>query len=300
MTQTKNDCNFCGSTKSKVYLNLKDYRLNLPGKWDLFQCENCGLLYLFPQPNWDELKTHYPEQYHGYIKGGSRLTCWLRKMGINKRVKSILNHRKNKGILLDIGCATGDFLDRFRKVSGWQVSGLEIVEEAAEIARQKKLTIYSQNLLNINFPENMFDVITLWDVLEHMPDPSAVIKECHRILKKGGILVIKAPDPSGWEAKMFKETWVGFEAPQHLFGFPKNVLIDKLQKSGFEVVALKQTGSDYSSFFLSIAFWLKENQLEKVGLILTKFVRTFMGRIITGLMIRPLRLFGLKSSCIYY
>jgi len=68
MIQIKNYCNFCGSTKSSVYLNLKDYRMNLPGNWDLFQCENYGLLYLFPQPNWDELKTHYSEQYHGYIK----------------------------------------------------------------------------------------------------------------------------------------------------------------------------------------------------------------------------------------
>lgn len=71
--------------------------------------------------------------------------------------------------------------------------------------------------------------------------------------------MIKAPNPSGWEAKIFKDTWVGFKAPQHLFGFAKDVLIDKLHCNRFKVADIKQIGSDYSSFFLSIAFWLKEH-----------------------------------------
>jgi SAM-dependent methyltransferase len=180
------------------------------------------------------------------------------------------------------------------------VCGLEIVADAAEYARQKGLKVFDEEFLAINLPNNTFDVITMWDVLEHMPDPSSVIEKCHRILKPGGLLVIKAPDPSGGEAGIFKENWVGYEAPQHLFGFPKHVLLEKSRNIGFEVIDLKQTGSDYATFFLSTAYWMKEHHLKMAGDLLIKFIRTFLGRGFAGIVIRPLRLFGLKSSCTYY
>lgn len=300
MEQEKNICNFCGSTESTLCLQLKDHRLNLPGVWDLFQCQNCGLLYLSPQPDWDELKLHYPKKYHAYIRSGSPFIRRIRDMGVTKRVKSILNYQKEIGVLLDIGCATGDFLSKFQELSYWEVCGLEIVPDAAEHARQKGLKVFNEGFLDIDFSNEFFDVITMWDVLEHMPDPSKVLKKCLRILKPGGLLVIKTPDPSGGEARLFKENWVGYEAPQHLYGFKKNVLINKLTDVGFELIDLKQIGSDYSTFFLSTAYWLKEHQMKTAGDLLIKFIRTFIGRGISSLLIRPLRLFGLKSSCTYY
>lgn len=300
MEQAKNICNFCGSTESTLFLQLKDHRLNLPGVWDLFQCLNCGLLYISPQPNWDELELHYPKKYHGYIRSGSPFIQRIRDMGLTKRVKSILTHMETMGTLLDIGCATGDFLIKFKELSQWHVYGLEIIPDAAEFARKKGLRVFDEDFLAINLSNNGIDVITMWDVLEHMPDPSSVIEKCFQVLKAGGLLVIKTPDPSGGEAEIFKQYWVGYEAPQHLYGFPRNVLLEKLQSAGFDLVDTKQIGSDYATFFLSFGYWLKENNMKTTGDLIIKSIHTIIGRGAASFVIRPLRLFGLKSSCTYY
>ena len=83
-------------------------------------------------------------------------------------MKSILNYKKEKGVLLDIGCATGDFLIKFQKFSQWEIYGLEIVPDAAKLARQKDLNVFNEGFLDIYFSNEIFDVITMWDVLEHM------------------------------------------------------------------------------------------------------------------------------------
>jgi 2-polyprenyl-3-methyl-5-hydroxy-6-metoxy-1,4-benzoquinol methylase len=113
-----------------------------------------------------------------------------------------------KGSLLDVGSATGDFLDKFQAMSNWNTLGVEIVPEAAEAARAKGLTIIGDELENARLKDNNFDVITLWDVLEHMPDPAKILQICYDLLKPGGMLVLKCPDPAGKEALLFKESWI--------------------------------------------------------------------------------------------
>lgn len=248
-----NPCNFCGHWQAEKYLTLSDLRLNLPGLWKLMKCENCGLLLIDPQPSWEELSAHYPKEYHAYLSKASKTTQFLRGFGIRNRVKSVLRRTTIKnGRLLDVGCATGDFLHQFSAMTGWDVTGLEIVPEAAAAAIAKGLRIIEKDLLAANLPENSFDAITLWDVLEHMPDPAKALQICYTLLKPGGILVLKCPDPAGKEASIFKDSWIGFEAPQHLFGFPKAVLMKKLDETGFSKVDTTKTGSDISSFFYKL------------------------------------------------
>jgi len=296
-----NLCNFCGHQQAVHYLTLTDLRLKLPGTWDLMKCENCGLLFLSPQPTWEELSVHYPKEYHAYLRKDSKTTDFLRGFGLRNRVKSVLRRTTvNQGKLLDVGCATGDFLNKFQLMTNWEVVGLEIISDAAALARAKGLPIIEEELGNANLETDSFDVITLWDVLEHMADPASTLQICYDSLKPGGLLVIKCPDPSGREASFFKESWIGFEAPQHLFGFPKTILERKVKEIGFTEVRKSQTGSDYSAFFVSLGHWLHKRGRLKLSEIIISFTHKPIGRILAGTIIRPIRFFGIKSSCTYY
>ncbi|HPR34819.1 MAG TPA: hypothetical protein PKY64_04030, partial [Anaerolineaceae bacterium] len=75
---TTQPCNFCGHQQAESFLELKDLRLNLPGSWNLMKCENCGLLFIDPQPMWEELSAHYPKDYHAYLRKDSKITAFLR------------------------------------------------------------------------------------------------------------------------------------------------------------------------------------------------------------------------------
>lgn len=295
-----NPCNFCGSQRASHFLTLTDLRLRLPGTWDLVRCEQCGLLFIDPQPGWEELSAHYPNEYHAYLRKGSKITELLRGIGLRNRVNAVWRRTVvEKGQLLDVGCATGEFLDQFRKMTGWDVVGIEIVPEAASYARAKGLKIVEEELPNAGFQNESFDAITLWDVLEHTKDPAETLQVCFSLLKPGGVLVIKVPDPSSKEAALFKESWIGYEAPQHLFGFPKKVLENKLREIGLTDVASFQTGSDYSSFFVSFGHWLNKQNWRKSSEIIIDLVHKPIGRMIAGTIIRPIRFLGIKSSCTY-
>lgn len=294
-------CNFCSHLQAEKFLTLTDLRLNLPGSWDLMKCENCGLLIIDPQPGWEELSAHYPKDYHAYLLKGSKITAFLREFGLRNRVKSILRKvAVQKGKLLDVGCATGDFLYAFQANSHWEVMGLEIVPEAASVAREKGLAIIEKDLEEANLAHSTFDVITLWDVLEHMPNPAKVLQIGYDLLKPGGMLVLKCPDPAGREASLFKQSWIGYEAPQHLFGFPKMVLINKLKEVGFTQVNTAYTGSDYSAFFVSLGHWLNQRERINLSKFIIRTVHKPLGRIIAGILVRPIRWLGIRSSCTYY
>jgi len=295
-----NPCNFCGCQQATNFLTLTDLRLRLPGSWNLMRCDHCGLLFIDPQPNWEELSAHYPKEYHAYLHKDSKITEFLRGFGLRNRVKLILrNATVQKGTLLDVGCATGDFLYKFQFMTNWSVVGLEIVPDAVAVAKAKGLKIIEDELEFSTFEHSSFDVITLWDVLEHMANPTKVLNICFTLLKPGGILVIKSPDPSGKEALMFKENWIGYEAPQHIFGFPRNVLVNKLNEVGFSEIKTTSTGSDYSTFFISLGHWINKLGWHKLSEFIISVTHKPIGRIIAGIIIRPIRWFGINSSCTY-
>ena len=296
-----NPCNFCGHQQAEKYLTLTDLRLNLPGSWNLMKCENCGLLFLDPQPGWQELSAHYPKEYHAYLRKDSKSTSLLREFGLRNRVKTVLSRATvQKGKILDVGCATGDFLHAFQSASGWDVIGLEIVPEAAAEAKAKGITIIEKDLEEANLADNSFDVITLWDVLEHMPDPAKALHLCHNLLKPGGLLVLKCPDPSGREASIFQESWIGYEAPQHLFGFPRSVLVNKIEGIGFTQLSTAHTGSDYAAFFVSLGHWLNRRGRISLSKFIIRATHKPLGRITAGILVRPIRWLGIRSSCTYY
>jgi 2-polyprenyl-3-methyl-5-hydroxy-6-metoxy-1,4-benzoquinol methylase len=230
-------------------------------KTTLVRCQDCGLVYQNPRPTLDEIGVHYPAEYESYNpetdnKSMPRLLRKAVEYGINKRCRFVIRQKK-QGRLLDIGCATGTFLRGMAKYPGWELNGVEISEHAAKIAREAySLNVFNGTLEEAAYPEHYFDAITLWDVLEHLHDPSSSLDEIHRILKPDGVIVFRIPNLGSWDAKLFGPYWAGLDAPRHLYVFDQHTLNALLTKTGFEVREMSCKIGSYPTFVLSVRFWM--------------------------------------------
>lgn len=245
-----------------VFENLPDLLLNrLDITATIVRCTQCGLLYQNPRPELDEIIAHYPSIYDLYepVFENRKIPFLLKQayeFGMNQRIRYITRY-KNGGKLLDIGCATGTFLKAIGKRGDWDLYGIEISEYASNIARGHfGLNIFTGLLEQAGFPDGYFDVVTLWDVLEHLHNPVGTLREIHRILKKDGLLVMRLPNGASWDAKIFGRFWAGLEAPRHLFIFTPSTLGRALSQTGFKPVRTDTFSGGYPTFLLSLRFWL--------------------------------------------
>ncbi len=254
-------CNLCGSKHTTELFALPDYLLNNPSvRVTLVKCLECGLVYQNPQPDSLELTRSYPDQYEPFNSleksKPSSIIHWIRYRGIQKRIQAVTRHFRG-GRLLDLGCATGTFLHAFQLLPGWELYGIEPNASAAEAARQwPGLNIITGTLEQIKYPNNFFDVVTLWDVLEHVSDPNATLLELYRILKPGGMIALRLPNLDSLDAKIFGGYWAGLDAPRHLYVFSKATIKELVKKNGFVNSEIKTRIGSYPNFLLSLRFWL--------------------------------------------
>jgi SAM-dependent methyltransferase len=255
-------CNLCGSDERDTLYSLPDYLLEKQNNLTvLVKCNQCGLIYQNPRPTINEIGVHYPQEYDSYhpvpnsVKD-SRLMSKAIQYGINKRCR-IVNENCEGGSILDIGCATGEFLNGMRQYPTWNIYGVEISPFASQIARERfNLEIFTGTLEQATYPDEFFDAVTLWDVFEHLHDPARTLMEIHRILKPKGILVVRVPNIISWDARIFGQYWAGLDAPRHLFVFNPSTLSTLLQKGGFEVKKIGCPIGSYPTFVLSLRFWM--------------------------------------------
>lgn len=254
-------CNYCGQDNTQVVNHGADLLLNLPGDFYLVRCLGCGLIYQNPQLSAAELAVHYPDNYLPYQLNNQNKTSWLRRLGqkhaLSRLCARVIRHRPNPGYLLDVGCATGVFLNAMRE-RGWQVKGVEPGVFAANYARQQfQLDIFTGLLEEAAFPSASFDVVTLWDVLEHVADPKATLQEIGRILKPNGLLIASVPNPNSVEAWLFGSYWVGWERPRHLHLISPALAVNYLAETGFQLENIESFNGRLSLTLLSLEFWLK-------------------------------------------
>jgi 2-polyprenyl-3-methyl-5-hydroxy-6-metoxy-1,4-benzoquinol methylase len=145
------------------------------------------------------------------------------------------------GKLLDVGCGNGRFLDRMREL-GWEVVGVEPDGEAAKIAQERfGFSVHEGTLEEVAFPDDTFDAITMSHVVEHLPDPINTLRECQRILKKSGRLVMTTPNIESLGHRLYREAWRGLEVPRHLFLFSPPTLRACVERSELQVLELWTT-----------------------------------------------------------
>ena len=242
MNQENIICRICssGSVRSKPF----GYRFK--EKWlQAVSCDECGIIFLHPQPASEEIKQMYSKEYfEGDFRCGHAGSYFdegslehLVDTGLLNRIKQF----KPAGKFLEIGCAGGAFLDAARK-EGYDVKGVEFSEDASSIAKEKfHLDVFTGDVTGAKFPDNTFDVVFMGDVLEHLPDPVAAVTEIHRIMAPNGLLVFLVPSQTntifsrlGFLAYsiMGKQATVNLP-PYHLFEYRSNSIEALLRHCGF-------------------------------------------------------------------
>lgn len=267
-------CHLCGRQGVTLYKQLADRLFGVPGNWILKQCsdQRCGLVWLDPRPVDDDLWKAYSSYYthtpaatpieaeasapmtifgairkgylrakHGYIhvapesyKYLSSLV-WLHPLGRTYCDLSVmgLSFPRPGGRLLDVGCGEGHELLRMKQL-GWEVEGVDFDAAAVENARSKGLQVRVGELRDQGYAPESFDAVFVSHVIEHVPDPVALLGECHRVLTKGGTLVIVTPNTSSVGHQRYGPDWRGLEPPRHLHLFNTRNIRHALRQSGFQ------------------------------------------------------------------
>ncbi|HUT53192.1 MAG TPA: class I SAM-dependent methyltransferase [bacterium] len=189
-------CCLCGSEQYRPYMR-KVYALG--GRpLDLVRCRGCGLIRVEPMPGAEEVRGLYTEAYFDRdfscgVRKGTYLESEAMRVEEYREVLSVIRSYRPFGRLLEVGCAAGSFLN-YAQRSGYQVEGVDISAWAAEMAREQfAVPVHVGRLMEVNFPDETFDVIFFGDLLEHEPDPVELCREARRALKPGGLLAVKTP-----------------------------------------------------------------------------------------------------------
>lgn len=213
-------CNICASGVSTLLLT-KD-------GCDIYQCAKCGLAFTHPQP--DALDEQYDSAYFDLYR---RRHEFRLKRG-DARLRRI-ELMKEPGTLLDIGCSLGYFVE-VANARGWRASGVEISPYAAEEARGLGLDVKTGVLERAGYSDGSFDCVTMWDVLEHVPDPTRHMLEVRRVLGDGGLVVIGTPNLGHILFRIKRERWRHLKPREHIFYFGPSSITRLLEKTGFDVV----------------------------------------------------------------
>lgn len=235
--------------QTKKYLKTKDYLVSGEA-FELIYDSELDMLKTFPEPNAESLPKYYEsEDYisHTDAKRGlfSRLYQTVKKLSLQKKAKLIFDQNSGVGSLLDVGAGTGEFL-KVAKEKGWKVQGMEPNKTACTLAFEKGIKLESS--LNY-FEGEQFDVITLWHVLEHIPNLEGTISELSDLVKQNGTLIIAVPNFKSYDAKHYKEFWAAFDVPRHLWHFSK-VSIVKLFSKNFTLE--KTEPMIFDSYYVSL------------------------------------------------
>jgi SAM-dependent methyltransferase len=157
----------------------------------------------------------------------------------------------NKSIL-DVGCGSGQFLYEMKEL-GLKVYGVEPGKFNKAGNERHNLNIKNNDLISARFPPNYFDIITINQVLEHIPNPSETIKELFRVLNKDGVLIIGVPNTNSLAYNLFKKYWYQLDVPRHLFDFSKDNLKQLLKKEGFNIKKIRYN-SRPTQFTISLKY----------------------------------------------
>jgi 2-polyprenyl-3-methyl-5-hydroxy-6-metoxy-1,4-benzoquinol methylase len=230
----RDHCPLCGRANTHFFLKAPD-RFHLRREdHALWRCDSCGGVWLDAPPRPEDMGRHYSEDYHRVIAEAGETNTEQRWGGHRK----VIERYKSGGSILDIGCSTGGFLSTMRG-GHWKLHGIEIAAATAEKARASTgADIFVGDVLQAPFAPGSFDVITCFDLLEHVYQPPQFIAQVREWLKPGGILFTRLPNIDSWEARLFQSYWYGLELPRHLFHFSPRSLRNVMREKGFQELSV--------------------------------------------------------------
>jgi SAM-dependent methyltransferase len=261
----KADCLFGHRSDAEPVFSVRD-RLGDGGeRFRLMRCRECGLYFLSPRPAQEDIVRYYPYERYGEVFAGARqeeASWWQRwqKSRYLGRLCRFVERAKTEGRILDVGCGTGEFLAHLRARGAWEVQGVDLNARAVEYVREKlRLPVSCGRLEEMQLPESEFDVVTMWNVLEHLHDPAGALAEARRVIRNDGILALSLPDGDSLDRRLFGSHWVGFDPPRHLYTFTRPTVGRLLAEAGFEILRTAHIAGSYHSFVASARFWLSDS-----------------------------------------
>ena len=234
-------CPLCDSPDHRDWLTLPDrFRLGEAILWRLVRCCNCGGGFLSELPAAELLASCYPtEGYDPFVSAAGarrwsqRVYIFLRRYSLSIRFHKLGKPRRGNR-LLDVGCGTGEFLQRARR-SGWQGFGVEPSEAAAAVAERLGFVVHRGDLFSLPEPMQPYDAITFWHTLEHIPEPRAALERAVALLTPRGRIVAAVPNATSWDARIYRENWIAYDAPRHCVMFTPDALTMLFEAVGFRI-----------------------------------------------------------------
>lgn len=245
------DCPVCGANSFKEVYKAPYFR----GDGELFsikECVNCKLWVTSPRP--ENLAEYYEtEDYISHTDSKKSVLDyayhWVRSIALKSKLKLINTNSPKKGNLLDYGAGTAHFLNT-AKQDGWKVVGIEPSKDAREVAKKNFDIILEDPALVDWVSIKDKDCITLWHVLEHLPEINEHLVNFHKSLVSGGCLIIAVPNHESHDSKHYKENWAALDVPLHLWHFKKSNIKMLADKHGFDLMEIKNMPFD--SYYVSL------------------------------------------------
>lgn len=294
-------CYLCEEEGLLLYSGLRDRLFAAPGEWNLRRCPGCGLIWLDPMPIPQDIGKLYVEYLthtiddavvndaaiidqlslrkglkRGILSAGfgykEMPKDWKEEIGgqilsrfspLRERIGSNVMwlDGSKRGRLLDVGCGSGRFLAKMRNF-GWEVTGVEPDPKAVEVARKVlDIEVCQGTLEDTEFTQDSFDALTMSHVIEHVADPLVLLKECKRVLKPGGRLVLVTPNVESLGAWAFNQAWLHWDPPRHLFLFSPRTLTRCVESAGLRILTLRTSALEAPSM------WTQSRHLRRDGLI---------------------------------
>lgn len=238
------------TSNQKHFLTVTDYSVSKE-IFDLYHDENLDMLITSPQPSLDALGKYYESvDYISHTDSKRSLFekayHFVKKIALKNKLNLINSLQADKGRILDIGAGTGDFLS-VAKQDGWQTVGVEPSDKAKAIAKKKGVSFVEQTT---ELESHSFDVITMWHVLEHVPNLDNQIKELKRLLKTNGTLIVAVPNFKSFDAKYYGKFWAAYDVPIHFWHFSKKAIKMLFEKEGMQLV--KILPMKFDSFYVAL------------------------------------------------
>lgn len=252
MTEEITSCFVCGRHQPELLFEGKDFFLT-GETFRVMKCGHCGFLYTMPRPGPEVIGRYYESQEYISHSGTSKglvntLYLLVRNFTLGRKVR-LIRRLKPEGKILDIGCATGEFLAMCRE-HHYEPYGVEPSRQAREAAASKLNLYVDPEEMLAEYPEGFFDVITLWHVLEHVHDLNGRIREISRVLKPDGVLIIAVPNSQSADSQAYKKFWAAWDLPRHLYHFSRESLNNLFVKHLYRIE--KVIPMKFDAFYVSM------------------------------------------------